>query len=306
MMIPERDMDTFGLKVLKGDMAAVKADIEARSVFICLVLQAASPICTESLPRDAQLEKVAQELHSLRYGPTSSPLFNCIGQGMTLIPHLKSSHLDIARYLLSTFGPVLSKIPIVDAPDLAGTSALTYSISTKPMFELEYAQILWDAGANINARNRYGATAAHEFGLVWQFKEKAAIDQALHALEWFLSHGGNIDLPDGDGAVVRATLKRLQVHAKTDRFEATLRKHDAERVRREKDVKEGKAQECLACGETQRKLFQCSRCRLTKYCAPPRSCQKADWTRHKSTCKAPGSVEKPKEAGFTYLGQKVL
>ena len=52
----------------------------------------------------------------------------------------------------------------VNGKDMSGTTALSpcFKFSTKPTFDFEYAQILFDAGGDINDRNRYGSIVAHE------------------------------------------------------------------------------------------------------------------------------------------------
>ena len=42
--------------------------------------------------------------------------------------------------------------------------------------------------------------------------------------------------------------------------------------------------ECGSCGKASESLKQCTRCRRVSYC--DRSCQRADWPRHRSTCEA--------------------
>ena len=46
--------------------------------------------------------------------------------------------------------------------------------------------------------------------------------------------------------------------------------------------------QCAACGKVGGKLNACSRCMTTVYCS--KSCQKADWKTHKSSCRAPSSA----------------
>ena len=41
---------------------------------------------------------------------------------------------------------------------------------------------------------------------------------------------------------------------------------------------------CAAPGCVKTGLFQCSNCKLVRYCSV--DCQRGDWKRHKSTCKA--------------------
>ncbi|KAL0573866.1 hypothetical protein V5O48_008083 [Marasmius crinis-equi] len=266
VMDPNDDLDPFGKLAFWGRTESVKADIEVRLRNY------------ESLPREAQLERVAQEISNLRYGPNRTPIMNCILQARFLVPERRQEQLETARYILDTFAPVASKVDIVDTPDLAGTTALSHAISTKPTFDPEFAQVLWEAGANINKRNRYGATPAHEFCMIWKPQDRAIVNLARQALEWFLSHGGNPDIADGDGMKPSSMILRISVIERG--MQTILNDHQAKRKQREKEPKGA----CLACGEENKKLMQCSRCQTARYCSPPRKCQVADWPCHKKAC----------------------
>jgi hypothetical protein len=84
---------------------------------------------------------------------------------------------------------------------MLGTTALSHCFSTKPTFDFEYAQILFDAGGNINNRNRYGVIVAHEIMLVYDpsYQIIRVVKKATISLKWFLTYRGSIDIADGDG-----------------------------------------------------------------------------------------------------------
>ncbi|KAG7085630.1 hypothetical protein E1B28_003177 [Marasmius oreades] len=284
-MDPNTDLDNFGTMVFFGRVDRVKDDIRRRLQnyggnhlsFDCSVAHLLSS--PESQPQHTRLEKVAEEIFKLRYGAARTPIMNCIGQARILLPQLRDAHLEIARYILDTFAPVVNKrVNIVDAPDLAGTTALAHAISTKPAFDPEFAQVLWEAGGNINRRNRYGATAAHEFCMVWKPDDRAILNRAKDTLKWFLEHGGNTELADGDGMKPSNMIMRIR-----GGLEMILKDHEAKRRQRGREPKRA----CVTCGERDRKLKECSRCESTRYCAPPRRCQRADWSVHRLTCKRP-------------------
>ena len=102
----------------------------------------------------------------------------------------------------------------ITATDISGTTALMLSISTKPYFEPEFAQLMLDAGGNINRRDRFGGVAAHHITTVQLLYEEEAHEKAGHALQWYLEHGGDLDVEDGDGTCVRRIIANL---ANTDR-----------------------------------------------------------------------------------------
>jgi hypothetical protein len=84
---------------------------------------------------------------------------------------------------------------------MSGTTALSHCFSTKPSFDLEYAQMLYDAGGDINNRNRYGAYDPSDWIIV---------EKATKSLECFLTHGGSVDIADGDGITPRTLCDKLK------------------------------------------------------------------------------------------------
>lgn len=107
---------------------------------------------------------------------------------------------------------------------MSGTTALMHSISTKPYFDPEFAQIMLDAGGDINRRDRFGGVAAHDITTVQLLYEPDAHEKAGHALQWFLEHGGILDVEDGDGTSVRRIIANLEDTDRTlkgvvDKFE---------------------------------------------------------------------------------------
>jgi hypothetical protein len=199
-----------------------------------------------------------------RWGPTQVPIYNCLLLATVLRPTNRQKVLDVVRWLISIGVPV-------DGKDLSGTTALAHSVSTKPTFDPEFAQLLIEAGGDINRRNRYGATCAHEFCMVWS-PDPVAIDTATQALRFFLKHGGDPSIVDNDGV---APIHAMQVPWLLPLKNMVL---EDEKVRR----RDG----CAFCGSRQGdmnavQLLRCSRCKKIRYCAPPKGCQRADWGRHK-------------------------
>ena len=171
--------DEYGLLLRRGKLEPLKAHFQAR---------------VEALSNN--VSTAAHELFTRNWGPTKLPVFNIILMLITLNPSSRSSYIAITEYLISN-----AKVP-VDGTDLSGTTALMHAISTKPYLDPAFAQMLYDVGAQINHRNRYGCTAAHEFVLVTQSHSQSK-RRAKEALQWFLAHGGDIDIKDGDGMTPR-------------------------------------------------------------------------------------------------------
>ena len=173
--------DPYGSALRQANLDALKNHVQER---------------IDSLGRD----QAAQELTEQRWGPTKIPVYNVLLSATVMFPGLRPQLLAIARYLIADL-----KVP-VDGTDLSGTSALMHSISTKPYLDLELAQMMLDAGANINLRNRYGCTLAHEAVMV----RPETRSNAIIALKWFVEHGGNVDIKDGDGVSPKFIASRLK------------------------------------------------------------------------------------------------
>lgn len=274
-MEPSRDLDDFGRKVLVGDLEGVKEDFANR------VLRLTASTGSSEAAREA----AAKEIFELKWGPTRVPIYNLLLLSTLLNSGARSHHLAILRWLLGE-----AKVP-ADGTDLSGSTALYHAISTKPTFDPEFAQILYDADADVNKRNRYGGTAAHEVALVWDPNHKLSVQRAADALKWYLDHGGNVDIKDNDGVTARSAIEATRHWKQNGVDMPTCRVLDQEDRRRS-----GLGDQCCTfCGQEPRgevKLFKCSQCRSAAYCAPPRKCQKADWPRHKEVCKRSKTVAK--------------
>lgn len=103
-------------------------------------------------------------------------------------------------------------------------TALMYSLCTKPYFDPEFAQVMLDAGGDINRRDRFGGVAAHDITTVQLLYRPGAHERAGLALQWFLEHGGNLDIEDGEGLSARHIIAKLEATDMTfkgivDKFE---------------------------------------------------------------------------------------
>jgi len=145
----------------------------------------------------------SDELFAARWGPTRIPVYNVILTLMYMNPSSRLQRLQMIDWLIDTAGVS------VDGTDLSGTSALMHSIGTKPYMDVEFAQRMFDAGANINLRNRYGCTAAHDMVMVRPM-EPAKERQVAEVLTWFVGHGGDLDIKEGNGMSARFILGRVK------------------------------------------------------------------------------------------------
>ncbi|KIY69817.1 hypothetical protein CYLTODRAFT_372073 [Cylindrobasidium torrendii FP15055 ss-10] len=271
-MEPGRDLDEFGRLLLSGSLQDVKNDYAKR------ISKYSNSTGASSSSELTAEERVRDDYYSMRWGPTKVTLYNLLNLFTIIVPQNYKSYMDMARFFITE-----AKVP-VDGQELSGTRALSHAFSTKPSFNLELAQILYDAGGDVNARNRYGGTVAHEFIQLYQFHDRQICDRALKALEWFFSHGGNIDIADSDGMTARRMVDRLsKVGGATMRPIVLAVKNEDERRRK----LGSKACKCCARTKQDGLLAHCGRCKKVSYCyGPKKSCQKLDWPRHKAECKA--------------------
>ncbi|KAJ7854530.1 hypothetical protein B0H14DRAFT_3650006 [Mycena olivaceomarginata] len=176
---------TYGVFLANGDLAQVEDDFArhvARHAATAFDSEtpAAEPSTSEPAMQLAPEAAAVQELYALTWGPT-------------LVP--------------------------VDGPDLSGTLVLSHAIFTKPALDFEYAQLLYDAGGDVNNRNRCGGTAAHEIAQIWTPRDKSVV------------HAWNVDVADGDGITVRCMATRTK--SLVPRLSVLVAASDRDRVRRE-------------------------------------------------------------------------
>ncbi|KAH7083864.1 hypothetical protein FB567DRAFT_530111 [Paraphoma chrysanthemicola] len=225
---------------------------------------ALSPIETyiQKRTRDlGSLDGVIQEMYEKRWGPTKMPIYNIILPFFISNPNNSDHLLNLTRYLAETL-----KVP-ADGTDITGSSALYWSISTKPYALPPFAQILFDAGASVNQRNRFGATTGGEIG---QVDFSADSQRNIDMLRWYIEHGGDVDGKDNDGMNVRMLVDMMR--KKVPGMYEVLERGRGER---------GESV-CRNCGR-EGGLAICKRCKGVRYCSV--ECQKVDWRGHRKGCK---------------------
>jgi hypothetical protein len=209
---------------------------------------------------------LAKELHEKRWGPTKIPIYNVILVFLYFSPENKDFILDTTRYLTQDL-----KVP-VDGTDVTGATALYWAISTKPFTATAFAQILFDAGASVNHKNRFNSTTASEIA---QVDFTADTSKNVDMLRWYIEHGGDVDAKDGDGMTVKMLVEMMK--KKVPALEVVVKKGRSKR-------KEGECENCGRKPSNGKILLTCARCKSTRYCS--QECQKVDWKGHKKNCKA--------------------
>ncbi|KZT66483.1 hypothetical protein DAEQUDRAFT_767951 [Daedalea quercina L-15889] len=245
-MEPARDLEPYGAAIFSGDLASVMKEFFSR------VSRNRASSGSEEDARKA----VAQEIYMLSWGPTC-----------------------VARFLIYE-----AKVP-VNGVDLSGSQAIYHCVSTKPAFDPELAQILYDAGGDVSARSRYGGTAAHEIALVYDWFDRAKMQCSADAPKWFLDHGGDVDIKDNGGTTARGCIEAIRqkvVNGARANFRLPMWDVLDREDRRRQQLADGT---CTFCGRDDARLLKCSQCMKAQYRSPPRTCQRADWSKHKSPCK---------------------
>ncbi|KAF2817306.1 uncharacterized protein BDZ99DRAFT_493150 [Mytilinidion resinicola] len=244
--------DEYGQSIRNRSLKSLKARFQARCTLI-------------------GKEAATQEIFDMRWGPTRVPIYNVmltLKFMMASVPGSRSDFLNITDFLVKT-----AEVP-VDGADMSGTTALMHAIGTKPYLDTEFAQALLDTGANINRRNRYGETTAHEISKVHAFPAENKT-KALEALKWFVDHGGDVDIKDSEGITPRFMITNTAVKQIAPRMVNVL------------PAGTTSGRRCSACNSNEayleKALAACAACKTVSYCS--KECQKIDWRRgHKKQC----------------------
>ncbi|THH18135.1 hypothetical protein EUX98_g9008 [Antrodiella citrinella] len=99
---------------------------------------------------------------------------------------------------------------------LKGSTAIHHAISTKPAFDTEFAEILYEAGGDVCLTNRFGETGVFEAVKIRAPQVTEQVRKTSAAIQWYLGHDGNLDIKDNDGISARTLLDD-----RTGRQEAT-------------------------------------------------------------------------------------
>lgn len=134
------------------------------------------------------------------------PSFSVVGMAMSRRKYITCKRRYIAKGLGADFST---------GTDMSGSTALMHSISTKPYFDHEFAQLMLDAGGDINRQDRFGGVTAHDIATIQLLYDHAAHEKAGRALQWYLEHGGKLDVKDGDDTSVREIIAQLEHTDKT-------------------------------------------------------------------------------------------
>ncbi|TVY12856.1 Protein translocase subunit SecA [Lachnellula arida] len=147
--------------LLRGPTASIRTDFEQKA--------AADGI-----------NQTRASLADIHYGPTRVPLYN--------------TWTRLA-------GPARVPVDATDHQDLSGTTAFMYAVSTKPYWDREFADLLLEAGADVNHRNRYGCVAGHDIVMASDYSAEGK-RKTVDALRYFVERGGDVNVAEGNGITV--------------------------------------------------------------------------------------------------------
>ena len=190
-MEPSRDLDKYGQYLFSGNLTLVQIDFQRRVASYA-----------NKSPEEAK-KAAADALYAMHWGPTRVTLYNLLLLATFIDPMGREGILQVTRWLANE-----AQVP-VNGRDVSGTTAMHHAISTKPSFDPEFAQILYDAGGDVMIRNRYGETAVFEAVKVMDPDDAEQVERASGAIEFYLTHGGNMDIKDNDGAGARDVLEKI-------------------------------------------------------------------------------------------------
>jgi len=144
------------------------------------------------------------------------------------------------------------------------------------------AERLLKAGADVNAKNRFGGTALLEVSLHYQYD----------FVKLLLDHGADPYLKDNDGI---STLRFAQYNPKMRELMGKSYRENM-RVRKESSTEK----QCEGCGLNKKDNKKCSACYHVHYCSS--KCQSKHWTEHKEKCKEIQSEYKVFHCMANYTG----
>ena len=171
------------------------------------------------------------------------------------------SHMECLKFLVQRGTPV-------DSKDVAGHTCLHYCTGKFGNMETcEMAEYLLVEGADINMKNRFGATPLFE----------SVQSMNTECVDWLIDNGANPDVYDNDGLHL---FKHAQlVPGMRDKMSAYT--HKVAKKKRDEATKEGAYRKCAICQKST--LKRCSGCYLVWYCG--KECQITGWNDHKKKCK---------------------
>ena len=228
--------------------------------FLKMIENKSGPELSELLERRETLQNVSAIFHVIVGARMADQLRSLPIQTLDM----KNDHIKILIKLLSL------KVDI-HARDVAGYTPLHHCCNGYGNdVTMKMAELLLNAGADVNARNRFGNTPLQEVSQCLQYD----------FITFLLDKGADPCIKDNDGCSAAGNS-----HMNPKLKEIFVKKY-AENIKKSRvlNLEESK-ENCGQCGEKKKERKKCTGCYHIWYCN--KECQHQHWEEHKHECKVP-------------------
>jgi hypothetical protein len=188
---------------------------------------------------------------------------------LSVTPKITTRHFECVKFLLE-------QGTHVDCRDFCGYTPLHHCTGVfGNERSLKFAQYFVAQGADVNARNRFGATPLFA----------PVMSDNYSCFDWLLENGADPNLTDNYG---KSVLKLIPLTQATFRKRLTMYSMKKGKEERMEAQEKGTYRTCIICTSKTELMKRCASCYLVWYCSV--ECQRAGWKDHKRDCKETQSM----------------
>jgi len=192
----------------------------------------------------------------------------CKDPSFLSVQEMSRKHLNVKMEHMKILIKLLSLGCDVNVKDFAGFTPLHHCCTMYGTdVTLKMAERLIRAGANVNAKNRFGSTALQEVTMSYKYD----------FIKFLLENGADPYLKDNDGV---STLKMSHYNPI---MKELIGKSYRSNMREEKKESSKDHRNCGGCGKNDDDNKKCTGCFHVFYCSS--KCQTSNWSQHKNLCK---------------------